>query len=92
MNSCHVGLHSDTLLDKSFSAMLRMWKVSAFAIQPYWRASPRARGRSFQKQNIERKEKEKGTKRKKYEKYGNEIERLSDILSRYRSRSKIAIC
>ena len=37
MNSCHLVLHIDTLVGQYFSAVLRVWHVSAFSIQLYWR-------------------------------------------------------
>ena len=41
-NSRHLVLHGDTLSGQYFCAVLRVRNVSAFSIQLYWRASPRA--------------------------------------------------
>ena len=40
--SCHFVPRGDTLAMPYFSAVLRVWNVTAFSIQLYWRAWPRA--------------------------------------------------
>ena len=42
LHVCHLILHSATLVGQYFSAVLRVWILSAFSIQLYLRGSPRA--------------------------------------------------